>query len=499
MTLSERLSEYIAACFSGIWIESHEHPDALMEIGRLCQRENWRLACWDIERGLRMPGSGQPADVGANDPLAAIRSINALAGPDSSAILVLANFHRFMQSAEIVEALAQQVVTGKQNRTFVIVLAPIVQIPIELEKLFVVVEHDLPSREQLLEIAQGIATEEGELPEDDELETVLDAAAGLTRYEAEGAFALSLVRHDRIAPEAVWELKSGMLKKSGLLQLHRGAERFENLGGLQSLKSFCLRAMRRQGHQDPLRRPRGVMLLGVPGTGKSAFSKALGAETGRPTLILDVGALMGSLVGSTEANIRQALKIADAMAPCVLMVDEVEKAFSGVGASGTTDSGVTARLFGTFLSWMNDHQSDVFLIATCNDITKLPPEFSRAERFDGVWFLDLPNQEQRQTIWDLYFDVFELDRSQPLPRDEGWTGAEIRACCRLAALLDVPLAAAAQNVVPVSATAAESVERLRTWAAGRCLDADEGGIYRHNGAERARPGRKVRRANPSNN
>jgi SpoVK/Ycf46/Vps4 family AAA+-type ATPase len=124
-----------------------------------------------------------------------------------------------------------------------------------------------------------------------------------------------------------------MLKKSGLLQLHRGAERFDNLGGLQSLKSFCLRAMRRQGHHDPLRRPRGVMLLGVPGTGKSAFSKALGAETGRPTLVMDVGALMGSLVGSTEANIRQALKIADAMAPCVLMVDEVEKALSGVANS----------------------------------------------------------------------------------------------------------------------------------------------------------------------
>jgi SpoVK/Ycf46/Vps4 family AAA+-type ATPase len=213
-----------------------------------------------------------------------------------------------------------------------------------------------------------------------------------------------------------------MLKKSGLLQLHRGRERFDNLGGLQSLKSFCLRAMRRQGHQNPLRRPRGVLLLGVPGTGKSAFSKALGAETGRPTLIMDIGALMGSLVGSTEANIRQALKIADAMAPCVLMVDEVEKALSGVANSGTTDSGVTARLFGTFLSWMNDHESDVFLITTCNDISKLPPEFSRAERFDGVWFLDLPGQEQRQAIWEIYLKVFELDRDQPRPRDDGWTG-----------------------------------------------------------------------------
>ena len=207
---------------------------------------------------------------------------------------------------------------------------------------------------------------------------MLDAAAGLTRYEAEGAFALSLVRHGEIRAEAVWEMKSGMLKKSGLLSLHRGEERFVNLGGLDSLKSFCLRAMRRQGSPDPLRRPRGVMLLSPPGCGKSQFAKSLGNETGRPTLILDVGSLMGSLVGQTEANVRRALQIADAMAPCVMMVDEVEKALAGV--SGNSDSGVSARLFGTFLSWLNDHETDVFTICTCNDVSRLPPEFSRCER-----------------------------------------------------------------------------------------------------------------------
>ena len=184
---------------------------------------------------------------------------------------------------------------------------------------------------------------------------MLDAAAGLTRYEAEGAFFLSLVRHGKVTAEAVWELKSQMLKKSGLLSLHRGTESFANLGGLEAMKSFCLRAIRSQGHRNPLRRPGVLLLLGVPGTGKSAFAKALGTETGRPTLILDIGSLMGSLVGQTEQNIRQALKIADAMAPCILFLDEVEKALSG--ANGTGDSGVSARLFGTFLTWLNDHDS----------------------------------------------------------------------------------------------------------------------------------------------
>ena len=380
-----------------------------------------------------------------------------------------------------------------------VILSPLIAIPTELEKLLVVVEHDLPDRTQLESIAQGIATQDGEIPVGEELGTVLDAAAGLTRFEAEGAFALSLVRHGHLAADSIWELKSQTLTKSGLLQLHRGSERFDTLGGLSGMKAFCLRSMHRQGHANPLKRPKGVLLLSPPGCGKSQFCKCLGTECGRPTLILDIGSLMGSLVGSTEANIRQALKIADAMSPCVVMVDEVEKALAGVASSGSTDSGVTARLFGTFLTWLNDRTSDCYVVCTCNDISKLPPEFSRSERFDGIWFLDLPGREQKDAIWDIYLRLFELDPDQTRPKDDQWTGAEIRACCRLAAVLDIPLSAAALNVVPVAVTAAESVERLRQWASGRCLDAEAGGIYRANGASTfAKPGRKVRR-DPSNN
>ena len=189
----------------------------------------------------------------------------------------------------------------------------------------------------------------------------------------------------------------------------------------------------------------------------------------------------------------------DAMAPCVVMVDEVEKALAGVASSGQTDSGVTARLFGTFLTWLNDRTSDSYVICTCNDISKLPPEFSRSERFDGIWFLDLPSRQQKDAIWEIYLKLFALDAGQKRPKDDQWTGAEVRACCRLAALLDLPLTAAAQNVVPVAVTAAESVERLRGWASGRCLDAEAGGIYRANGASTIiRPARKIRRAASNN-
>ena len=484
-SLSAALREYVAAAFAGIWIQSFEHEDALREIASLCKAENWSLATWDIDRGLQ---SGAGSALAAPDPLTALRALANMAVPDSSVLLVLPNFHKFLGSPEICQCLLNTLKAGKTRRTFIVILSPVVQLPIELERQFCIVEHHLPDQAQLQTIAQGVATEPGELPEGDDLERLLDAAAGLTRCEAENAFSLGLVRHRKLTPETVWDLKVQTLKKSGLLTLHRGTETFAGLGGMEALKSFCLRAL---AHKHPIAKPRGVLLLGVPGTGKSAFAKALGNQTGRPTLMLDIGALMGSLVGATEANVRQALRIIDAMAPCVAFVDEVDKALSGVASSGQTDSGVSARLFGSILTWLNDHESDVFTIMTCNDISKLPPEFSRSERFDGVVFLDLPSTSEKAKIWEIYQKFYQLPQ-QDLPRTDDWTGAEIKSCCRLSALLDVPLTEAAKQVVPVAVTAAESVERLRNWASGRCLSASSPGLYLRNPRENA-TGRRVAR------
>jgi hypothetical protein len=501
MQLNERLLEMVRACFTGLWIQSHEHEDAWAEILTLCRSQGWRVARWDIDQGLWLAGrsavgSSPSSEMAAADPLAAVRALSALPASQDPTLLVLVNFHRYLQSAEIVQALSQQIVAGKQHRTFMVILSPLVTIPVELEKLFVVLNHELPSRRQLLDIARGVATEAGELPDAIELERVLDAAAGLTRYEAEGAYSLSLVRHERLEPHTLWEIKAQTLLKSGLMKLHRGGDKFDQLGGLDALKAFCLRALLPRPATALTCRPRGVMLLGVPGTGKSAFCKALGNETGRPTVTLDIGNLLGSLVGQSEERTRQALQILDAMAPCIAFIDEVEKAFGGVGGHG--DSGVSTRMFGAFLAWLNDHESDVFVVCTANDVARLPPEFSRSERFDGVFFLDLPGPSQRALIWQQYLQHFQLDPLQPRPDDAQWTGAEIKSCCRLAALLDLPLLAAAQNVVPVSVTAAESVERLRGWASGRCLHADSPGLYQRQPL-RAQVRRRISRSDPASN
>ena len=205
----------------------------------------------------------------------------------------MVHVHRFFQSAELLAAIRSTLAAGKTRRTCLVLIQPTGDLPPELKRDFAVLDHPLPSREELDGVAKGVATEQGELPE--EMWAVLDAAAGLTRSEAENAFALSLVRHGKLDPDPLWELKAKQLTGSGPLSLHRNGPGFQALGGLNALKDFCRSALT---NRHPHAEPKGVLCLGPPGTGKSAFAKALGSEVGRPTLSLDIGGLMGSLVGS---------------------------------------------------------------------------------------------------------------------------------------------------------------------------------------------------------
>lgn len=477
MSLSKEIKELVGAGFSGIWVESLECEDAVTTIRKIAADNAWVFELWDIDQQMYSNAAAAPT------PTHPLRYLDALYAANPSGpptLLVLKNFHRFLGNPEVVQTLANRVARGKGIGQFIIIVAPVLQLPPEVEKLFTVVHHDLPDTEQLTTICNSLFSAESHFtaPTTEEVAIVVDAAKGLTRQEAENAFALSLTRGNKLAADTIWSIKAQTLEKSGTLSLYRGDASFENLGGLESLKSFCLRAMRRQGSKNVDMRPKGVLLLSPPGCGKSQFAKALGNEVSRPTVMLDFGSLMGKFVGESEGNMRRALQQVDAMAPCVLFVDEIEKGLAGVGNSGQTDSGVSARLFGTLLTWLNDHTSDVFFIGTCNDATQLPAPFARAERFDGVFFVDLPGLAQREQIWGIYLHQFNLDVTQVRPDDTNWTGAEIKACCRLAALLEITLTEAALNIVPISVTANEQIAAQRLWAENRCLSADRGGIYK---------------------
>lgn len=480
-TLMEILPEYIRAAFSGLWIVTHEPDEAERDIFELASLEDWRCLAWDLARGLR-GGSDLPR---ADDPIAAIKVATQVAGANETLLILLQNYHKFIGSTEVLQTLINQLQVGKTQQVFFVVLSPVLQVPVELQKLFVVIEHPLPTQHQIAKLAVDLL---GANDLNQITPALLEAASGMTCYEAEGAFALSLTRHNELRPDVIWELKAQALKQQSLLTLDRGRENFESLGGLTALKEFCRKAL------SPGRsvKPRGTLLLSPPGCGKSQFCRALGKEAGRPVLSLDLGNLYGSLVGESERNIRQALKLAEAMAPCILFVDELEKGLSGVNGQG--DSGVSTRMFGTLLSWLSDHQSDVFFIGTANRIDRLPPEFTRAERLDAIFFIDLPGPTQREQIWQLARRQYDIAPSEPTPADDDWTGAEIKACCRLSALLQVSLTDAARLVVPVARTASESIAALREWIGGRCLCAETGAVYLPN-RQAATGGKRTRRIN----
>ena len=502
MTLSSRLTEYIAACFTGLWVQSHEHDDAIAEITQMCRNENWRLCVWDVARGLQIPGqaNGQPADAGGSDPLAAIRSVNALAAPESSALLVLVNFHRFLQSAEIVQALANQIAQGKANRTFILVLSPVVAIPAELEKLFCLVEHALPDRAQLEQIARQIATEPGELNEE-QLPRILDAAAGMTRFEAEGAFSLCLVRQrpagvpaewrPHLDPDVVFNLKAQAVAKSGLAKVYRGTETFEDLGGLAQVKHHLGLCARVTGDLQP----KGLVLVGQPGTGKSHISKAAGRILGRPVITASLSRLKGRFVGETGENTRRLLSLIRATGKCVVVLDEGNQQLGG----GAERHETTEELIGELLTYLNDQQ-DAFFLLTANEIASLPDAFTRAGRFDAVYFVDLPAPSSGKRSGRSACGSTRSNPARRRPPCDGWTGAEIDHCCKTARMYGMPLVEAAQFVVPVCVRQAEKIEARRQWANHACLDADKPGLFVHPGSSTmlAKPGRKLRR-DPSNN
>jgi hypothetical protein len=499
MNLTDQLTDYVNAAFSGLWVLTQEPDEAEREISQLARARGWKLAAWDVAAGLRVPsepgtyrGDAQPGD-----PLAVLRAVPTLADRDGTALLLLHNFHRFLNNPEVVQTAFTQLVAGKQQRTFLVVLAPVVQVPVELEKLFVVLEHALPDREQRERIARELTSDHPEdMPQGDALQRVLDAAAGLTRYECEGAFALSLTRHNAIRPEAVWELKAQALAKSGLCSLYRGEPKtFDTLRGVDHIRRLTGQLLR-PGCPVP---PKGWLFVGPPNGGKTSVAKAIAADNALPLVLADLPALKARYVGESEGRVRRFISLCEAMAPCCVLLDEVEDALAGATAEQAGDSGVSRDQLSTILKWRSESRARVFLIATCNEPQALlrvkQGALFRDGRFDGLVFFDLPGREAKDAMWSLYRCAYQIPAGEPNPPDEGWAPGNVEVCCQRAVQYQVPLAEAARYVRPAPR---EDVERLREWADGRCLSATHPGIYHREPEQAGRGGRRVNRGPSSN-
>lgn len=447
--------DYLKAAYPALWVNTLE-PQRAMEVlaKEAVSIKRPPPMSWDIARGFTdLQDGGHKA---CPSPAKAIEQIAEM--PEKSCVF-LWNFHRLLGSLEVVQAIQNALPDLKARGNCLVVLAPSSEkIPDELARVFTTIDFALPDRAGLKRVLEEVSGPYGiKAPSDD---SVLDAALGLTDMEAQDAFALSLVTTKTLDRELIAREKAGALLRQAQLQVSQSQERFSDLGGLDVLKAYTLKTAVSSMSL-------GILLLGVPGTGKSTFARALGQEIGVPTLSLDISKMMGSLVGQSEANMRHALKAVDSIGRCVLYLDEIEKSLSGTKSSGETDSGTKAGVGGTFLKWLSDRTPGrAYCIATANSIN-LPPEFLRSERWDSLWFLDLPNREEKEVIWNIYQVKYNLGGDRP--NDEGWTGSDIKACCRTAAMLQCRCTEAAQYIVPVTRSMGEQINELREWAQGRCV------------------------------
>jgi SpoVK/Ycf46/Vps4 family AAA+-type ATPase len=478
-----QITNYVRAGYPGIYLVSHEESRVEGELKAVAQALKYKLWAWSATQGLVDTESGSVKD--CNDPLEAITAVGEL--PENS-IVLLRDFHMFLADGNpvLVRAVKDELLASKAKGRCLVLLGCRQVLPPELEREFVVLDFALPDKDQLGVVLDAIC-QSAKLKnlKGDERDLVLDAATGLTSTEAENAYALAVIESKKVDPRIVAREKAATVKKNGILEIVTVKETLDSIGGLDVLKGWLVQrkdAFSARAQEYGLSSPKGLLIVGVPGTGKSLTAKATASILGRPLLKLDAGRLFGGLVGQSEANLRAALATAEAISNCVLFLDEIEKMLSGSKSSGSSDGGTSSRVFGSFISWLQDKTAPVFVVATANDISQLPPELLRKGRFDELFFVDLPNLEEREAIWKIQVlrhgrDWSRYDTLALAKASEGYTGAEIEQ-----AVIDALYAAfaagrepvmpdilkAVVDTVPLSKLMGEQIASLRKWATGRC-------------------------------
>ncbi|WP_434384717.1 AAA family ATPase [Melittangium boletus] len=491
-TWLEDLDLLIRARYPLLYLVSWEEHRVEAILRERARAHGKALVSWSVRKGLKLVGTGRgpnlPEDT--RNPLDALSAIEALSEPS---LVVLKDFPPFLEDKVVVRALRELAHALKSTFTTVILLSPTLQLPAELEKEVSVVDVPLPGFQELLNLLKEIVAvvrrgnkASVELSRE-EAEQLIKAAQGLTLSEAENAFAKAIAHDGRLSAEdirRVQDEKRQVIRKSGLLEYYPPAENLGSVGGLGHLKQWLDRrtaAFGERARQFGLPEPRGLLMLGVQGCGKSLTAKAIAAHWNLPLLRLDMGRIFSGLVGSSEENLRKAIHVAESIAPVVLWVDELEKGLSGVASSGTTDGGVTARVFGALLTWLQEKTAPVFVVATANRIEGLPPELLRKGRFDEIFFIDLPEEAERRDIFGIHLkkrgwepSTYDLPALARLAAN--FSGAEVEQVV-VAALYEAfgenaqleqrHLTRAIQETFPLAVTLKDEVSRLRTWARGR--------------------------------
>lgn len=500
MNFQTEIETLIRARYPILYILSSEELRVQQLIVDIAHKRQKRVFEWSCSTGIVPAGTSiqsqklrQPA---TKEPLAALDEVIEQVEP---ALFVFKDFHPFLARGQhaVTRKLKEIALHLKNSFKTIILISPVLEIPTELEKEITVLNHPLPSREDLSALLDTIIAEVSQFQQvridldEPGRERLLQAALGLTLGEAENVFARIIVKQERLSGEDVGEVfseKQQIIRKSGLLEYCATTESFANVGGLRVLKEWLTKravAFTSEARAFGLPPPKGILLLGVQGCGKSLCAKAVSNLWRLPLLRFDMGRMFGSLVGSSEENVRRAIAVAESVAPAILWVDEIDKAFAGSQSSGVTDGGTTARVFGTFVTWLSEKTAPVFVVATANNISQLPPELLRKGRLDEIFFVDLPSRDERQEVFRIHLtkrgrEPAHFDLAALAEASASFSGAEIEEAINSALYdaFDVRGELTTQHVlhalaqtVPLARTMDEQIGCLRHWAEGRARNA----------------------------
>jgi len=500
MNFALELETLIRARYPILYVVSAEEARVQQLVVGIAQRRQKKVFEWSFSTGIVPAGTSIQSQKHRNaptkDPLIALDQVIDQVDP---AIFIFKDFHPFLtrNNFAVIRKLKEIALHLKNSIKTIVLVSPVLEIPPELDKEITMLNFPLPIREDLAALLDRIVEDVKQFKQVkidlDEAgrERLLQAALGLTLGEAENVFAKIIVKDERLSGEDVNEVfaeKQQIIRKSGLLEYYATDETFSNVSGLAVLKEWLQKravAFTDEARAFGLPPPKGILMLGVQGCGKSLCAKAVSSLWQLPLLRFDMGRMFGSLVGSSEENVRRAIAVAESVAPAILWVDEIDKAFAGSQGSGATDGGTTARVFGTFLTWLSEKIAPVFVVATANDISQLPPELMRKGRLDEIFFVDLPSEGERQEIFRIHLarrgrdpQLFDIETLAAC--GENFSGAEIEQAV-ISALYDAFYAKvelntqhileALRQTVPLAKTMDEQINRLRNWAEGRARNA----------------------------
>lgn len=505
----EELRDLLKARQPGIWVVTSEEKEAILAIKNAIDDvdEYEEIYTWSMNEGIKQLTNNTNntltyQDISTNPGLAQLNKMLAESNNASlfkSKVWVLKDYHLSLNNPQAIRVIRDVKESPVAKYTPIIIVSPSSEIPLELQKSFKLLDYGTPSIEDIEELIDVWRTQKHQVLNVEEIKTLSKRLFGFTRSEILNMLNLSLVKYDKIDLEIINQKKIEVINESGVLDYKIPKANLNNVGGNENFKEWVdvvEACMTEQAREYGIPAPKGYLSVGIPGTSKSFSAEALAGKWSVPFIKMNMSKINSRFAGETERNMYKALNLVKSSAPCILLIDEVEKALGGYKSSNSSDSGAIARAFGLVLEFLNDNDNGVFVVMTSNDVSQLPPELTRAGRLDAIWYFTLPTLEERKQIIKIHInklgrDISDSDLNKIAEETDKYTGAEIELIAKSAlrrsflefvktgnddGLTYEILSKAVKEVIPIATSSKEQILSLERWAKNRALFANKDAI-----------------------